>query len=57
MEEKRRFKNRTEQLEYYKKLRGEKPLTKEESEQLFECLKMITNFKPNAKYKYYENND
>ncbi|MBO7598312.1 MAG: hypothetical protein J6T70_14835 [Bacteroidales bacterium] len=56
MEQKRQFKNRTERLEYYQKLRGEKPLTKEEERQLFECLKMITNFKPSVIAKY-ENTD
>ena len=56
MEQKRKFKNRSEQLEYYQKLRGEKPLTKEEERELFECLKTITNFKPSVIAKY-ENTD
>ncbi len=56
MEQKRKFKNRSEAMDYYAKQHGWKPLTEEEERELYECLKTITNFKPHIVKKYENHN-
>lgn len=43
MEEKRQFKNRSEQRDYYARLRGWKPLTEEEKLIIDDAVRMVTN--------------
>jgi len=43
METTRRFATRTEQADYYAKLRGWKPLTKEEEKILDDAVRMVTH--------------
>ena len=43
MGEEKKFKNRSEQRDYYAKLRGWKPLSYEEKLELDEAVRMVTN--------------
>ena len=44
--EERKFKNRTEQADYYAKLRGWGPLTDEDRAAIDDAVRMVTNLDP-----------
>lgn len=50
-EEKPKFKNRSEQADYYAKLRGWGPLTEEEEVALDDAVRMITNLDSIPRYE------
>lgn len=48
--EEMKFKNRTERLDYYAKLRGWEPLTEEDKIALDDAVRMVTNLDSRPRY-------